>query len=103
MISSLYLAVRFCSVLQLHLGILVTFVGKSKVRTFGTSEEIDLYVVMRRDSKAKEILGITITNFAKYFETKKTAKHKSACLELSFFIRSVASQDSPSFKPLINV
>jgi len=35
------------------------------------SEEIDPYVLVRRDPKTKEILGITITNFTKYFETQK--------------------------------
>ena len=35
------------------------------------SEEIDPYVIVRRDPKTKEMVGITITNFSKYFETKK--------------------------------
>ena len=35
------------------------------------SEEIDPYVVVRRNPKTKEILGITITNFTKYFEARK--------------------------------
>jgi len=35
------------------------------------SEEIDPYVVVRRDPVTKEMVGITITNFSKYFETKK--------------------------------
>ena len=35
------------------------------------SEEIDPYVLVRRDPKTKEIPGITITNFTKYFEAKK--------------------------------
>jgi len=35
------------------------------------SEEIDPYVVVRRDPKTRQILGITITNFTKYFETQK--------------------------------
>lgn len=35
------------------------------------SEEIDPYVVVRRNPETKEILGITITNFTKYFEAKK--------------------------------
>ncbi len=35
------------------------------------SEEIDPYIVVRRDPKTRETIGITITNFSKYFETKK--------------------------------
>lgn len=35
------------------------------------SEEVDPYVIVRRDPKTKEMIGITITNFSKYFETKK--------------------------------
>jgi len=35
------------------------------------SEEIDPYVIIRRDPETKEIVGITITNFIKYFEEKK--------------------------------
>jgi len=35
------------------------------------SEEIDEYVVVRRDPKTKKTVGITITNFSKYFELKK--------------------------------
>ena len=35
------------------------------------SEEIDQYVLVRRDPKTSETVGITITNFSKYFETKK--------------------------------
>lgn len=35
------------------------------------SEEIDPYVIVRRDPKTRETVGITITNFTKYFETKK--------------------------------
>jgi len=35
------------------------------------SEEIDQYVVVRRDPKTKKTVGITITNFSKYFEIKK--------------------------------
>lgn len=38
------------------------------------SEEIDQYVVVRRDPKTSETVGITITNFSKYFETKKQMK-----------------------------
>ena len=40
------------------------------------SEEIDPYVVVRRDPKTKEVLGITIANFAKYFEAKKQLRVK---------------------------
>jgi uncharacterized protein YuzE len=36
------------------------------------SEEIDPHVIVRRDLKTKEILGITITNFTKYFEEKNS-------------------------------
>jgi len=35
------------------------------------SEEVDPYVIVRRDPKTKEMVGITITNFSKYFETNK--------------------------------
>lgn len=35
------------------------------------SEEIDPYVVVRRDPKTNKTVGVTITNFSKYFETKK--------------------------------
>jgi uncharacterized protein YuzE len=35
------------------------------------SEEIDSHVLVRRDPKTKETVGITITNFSKYFETKR--------------------------------
>ena len=35
------------------------------------SEEVDPYVVVRRDPETREMVGITITNFSKYFETKK--------------------------------
>jgi len=35
------------------------------------SEEVDQHVVVRRDPKTSETVGITITNFSKYFETKK--------------------------------
>jgi len=38
------------------------------------SEEIDQHVVVRRDPKTSETVGITITNFSKYFETKKQMK-----------------------------
>ena len=38
------------------------------------SEEIDQYVLVRRDPKTSETVGITITNFSKYFETKKQMK-----------------------------
>ncbi len=35
------------------------------------SEEIAPYIVIRRDPKTRQTIGITITNFGKYFETKK--------------------------------
>ena len=35
------------------------------------SEEVDPYVIVRRDPKTKEMVGITITNFSKYFENNK--------------------------------
>ena len=35
------------------------------------SEEVDPYVVVRRDPTTREMVGITITAFSKYFETKK--------------------------------
>lgn len=34
-------------------------------------EEVDPYVVVRRDPKTHETVGITITNFSRYFEIKK--------------------------------
>lgn len=45
------------------------------------SEEIDPCVIVRRDPKTKEIVGITITNFSRYFETKKTAGHRDTRIE----------------------
>ncbi len=47
----------------------VVYISFGKPRK-AVSEEIDPYVVVRRDPKTKEILGITITNFTKYFEAK---------------------------------
>jgi len=46
------------------------YIGFGKPRK-AISEEIDPYVIVRRDPKTKEMVGITITNFNKYFETKK--------------------------------
>jgi len=46
------------------------YISFSKPRK-AISEEIDPYVIVRRDPKTKEMVGITITNFSKYFETKK--------------------------------
>jgi uncharacterized protein YuzE len=46
----------------------VIYISFGKPRK-AVSEEIDPYVLVRRDPKAKEILGITVTNFTKYFET----------------------------------
>ena len=48
----------------------VIYISFGKPRK-AVSEEIDPYVLVRRDPKTKEILGITITNFTKYFEAKK--------------------------------
>jgi len=48
----------------------VIYISFGKPRK-AVSEEIDPYVLVRRDPKTKEILGITITNFTKYFETQK--------------------------------
>jgi len=48
----------------------VIYISFGKPRK-AVSEEIDPYVVVRRDPKTNEILGITITNFTKYFEVKK--------------------------------
>jgi uncharacterized protein YuzE len=36
------------------------------------SEEVDPYVVVRRDPETKEMVGITITNFSRYFEKKSS-------------------------------
>jgi len=46
------------------------YISFSKPRK-AVSEEVDSYVVVRRDPKTHKIVGITITNFSKYFETKK--------------------------------
>jgi len=35
------------------------------------AEEIDPYVIVRRDPDSKEIVGITITDFSTYFEKRK--------------------------------
>ena len=48
----------------------VVYISFGKPRK-AISEEIDPHVVVRRDPKTREILGITITNFTKYFETQK--------------------------------
>ena len=48
----------------------VVYISFGKPRK-AVSEEIDPYVVVRRDPKTKEIVGVTITNFAKYFDSKK--------------------------------
>jgi len=38
------------------------------------SEEVDDYVLVRRDPKTKKIRGVTITNFSRYFTAKKEMK-----------------------------
>ncbi|MBI4257327.1 MAG: DUF2283 domain-containing protein [Thaumarchaeota archaeon] len=38
------------------------------------TEELDDYVFVRRDPKTREIRGVTITNFSKYFKAKKEIK-----------------------------
>lgn len=48
----------------------VVYISFGKPRK-AVSEEIDPYVVVRRDPKTREILGITITNFTRYFDSKK--------------------------------
>jgi len=48
----------------------VVYISFGKPRK-AVSEEIDRYVVVRRDPETKEILGITVTNFSRYFEGKK--------------------------------
>ena len=35
------------------------------------SEEVDPHFVVRRDPKTRRMMRITITNFSRYFETKK--------------------------------
>jgi len=48
----------------------VVYISFGKPRK-AVSEEVDPYVVVRRDPETKEMVGITITNFSRYFETKK--------------------------------
>jgi len=38
------------------------------------SEELDEYVLVRRDPKTREVRGVTITNFSQYFSIKKEMK-----------------------------
>ncbi len=38
------------------------------------TEELDDYVLVRRDPKTREIRGVTITNFSQYFTAKKEMK-----------------------------
>jgi uncharacterized protein YuzE len=38
------------------------------------TEELDDYVLVRRDPKTREIRGVTITNFSQYFIAKKEMK-----------------------------
>ncbi|MBI2184600.1 MAG: DUF2283 domain-containing protein [Thaumarchaeota archaeon] len=38
------------------------------------TEELDDYVLVRRDPKTREVRGVTITNFSKYFKVKKEVK-----------------------------
>ena len=38
------------------------------------SEEVDDYVLVRRDPKTNKIRGVTITNFSGYFNAKKEMK-----------------------------
>ncbi len=38
------------------------------------SEEVDDYVLVRRDPKTNKIRGVTITNFSRYFTAKKEMK-----------------------------
>ncbi len=35
------------------------------------TEELDDYVLVRRDPKTREIKGVTITNFSHYFKARK--------------------------------
>lgn len=37
-------------------------------------EELDDYVLVRRDPKTREVRGVTITNFSQYFRVKKEMK-----------------------------
>ncbi len=48
----------------------VVYISFGKPRK-AVSEEVDPYVIVRRDPETKEMVGITITNFSRYFETKK--------------------------------
>ncbi len=38
------------------------------------TEELDDYVLVRRDPKTREVRGVTITNFSQYFKAKKEMK-----------------------------
>lgn len=38
------------------------------------TEELDEYVLVRRDAKTGEVRGVTILNFSRYFEVKKEMK-----------------------------
>lgn len=38
------------------------------------TEELDDYVLIRRDPKTREVRGVTITNFSQYFRAKKEMK-----------------------------
>lgn len=38
------------------------------------TEELDDYVLVRRDPKTREVRGITITNFSQYFRRKREMK-----------------------------
>ncbi|MBI2183435.1 MAG: DUF2283 domain-containing protein [Thaumarchaeota archaeon] len=38
------------------------------------TEELDDYVLVRRDPKTREVRGVTIINFSNYFKVKKEIK-----------------------------
>ena len=38
------------------------------------SEELDAHVLVRRDPKTNEVRGVTITEFSRYFASKKEMK-----------------------------
>ena len=61
--------------------LIVSYDGEADVAylSFGepkpsVTEELDDYVLVRRDPKTREIRGVTITNFSHYFRAKKELK-----------------------------
>jgi uncharacterized protein YuzE len=61
--------------------LIVSYDGEADVAylSFGepknsVTEELDDYVLVRRDPKTREIRGVTITNFSQYFKAKREMK-----------------------------